>query len=281
MEQAKRSLVGIRSGRSAAAAAAGFTLVELLVVIGIIGVLMAILLPSLSRARRQARIVQCASSLRQFGTANLMYVGEQNGWCVPIKTAQNSNKDAAFYGTLNYLPWYMNTIMRKHLMMPVPPRTKTGGASYTTNDWVENWPKGLLCPDGIVSQELKKGTITHSYGWNRETIGKPLTGTPAFNAGLAVKLTQVRRPSEKMQMVDGNWFYLDGVALNTPADWRSKWDIFGDREPGVAGAPIMVEYRHNQGANVLFYDGHVAWLRKQEVHTTDAGVNGKLWNIMD
>src|SRR4051794_25708026 len=82
-----------------------FTLVELLVVIGIIAVLVALLLPALGAARRQARTIQCAAAMRQFGQANAMYVNEQKGWCVPIKMAQNSNSDPAFYGTLNYLAW--------------------------------------------------------------------------------------------------------------------------------------------------------------------------------
>jgi len=71
----------------------GFSLVELLVVIGIIAVLIGLLLPSLAGARRQAKMVQCQSNLQQIGLYLVTYLNDNNGWLFPPDLGSNRPRD--------------------------------------------------------------------------------------------------------------------------------------------------------------------------------------------
>ena len=69
----------------------GFTLVELLVVIGVVSILIALLLPALNKARAVAQQIKCAAQIRNLGQAAFQYVADNKGWLPPTWSACTAN----------------------------------------------------------------------------------------------------------------------------------------------------------------------------------------------
>jgi prepilin-type N-terminal cleavage/methylation domain-containing protein/prepilin-type processing-associated H-X9-DG protein len=246
-----------------------FTLVELLVVIAIVGILAALLLPALARAKAHAHSAACKNRLRQLGLALQIYVHD-NGGAYPFLRA-----------------------------LPDPADDDAAGVVYPDECW---WPARLLpyhplpwtspafhCPgyrravQGAAAAEPPHGYPFGSYAYNARGVrgvlarvppvtfglGLPLyTNTPARRR-LAVAEAQVRAPSEMLAIVESR--FLDAKVNRAPGG--APWAVCGLlRSDTFAFDPA----RHGGNYNSVFCDGHVESMKPRVLFNPTN--TAALWN---
>ncbi len=241
-----------------------FTLIELLVVIAIIGILAAILLPALSRARAQARSTQCVNNLRQLYLANVMYAGENKGCYVPAAA------DIFDFQNGNHCRWHGR-------------RESSDGNSdfdfhqgplfeYLADGRVKECPEFMeVRKRGGTANTFESGT--GGYGYNMAYVGSTLSTTEdpdqACRNGAAD--VHIADPAGTVMFADAAMpqdGYIVEYSFLEPPLAVSVSHPRGD--PAQPSSPSM-HFRHYGRINVVWCDGHVSnekweWAPDQNVY---------------
>ncbi len=204
-----------------------FTLVELLAVIGILGILMSLMVPTVSFVREHAKSTQCVNNLRQWGLAMAAYLDEKQGVFPTDGTdggagTPSAQKPDAWY---NVLPPYLNGVDTMAALVsknqaPIPGK----GKSF------------FLCPSSRDDPGYSGSSFFSSYAlnhWINAEKGKGFTKR--------LRLTQIHNPSVF-------------VVMSESPDGRTA-SVHPSTMIGEGG---FTGFRHRGSANALFADGRVA-----------------------
>lgn len=243
-----------------------FTLVELLVVIGVIALLISILLPALQKAREAARSIKCGSNMRQLAMAHIMYAQANRGRFSPVNQRHSSYTFNGVTRTDVYLPWFSEAYVGRFVGQMNPLATAFSAAMQQPSTSAVYCPTAQLVAThphhiGIGYNNSQENVINRSH-----TATRPIRRLGAFsNPSRVILLCDVASGAPRTQ-----W----GANLPGSFSWNRYYS--GQNDWPLKGSDVIDEgytaYRHNRAANVAFIDGHVETFKL----STDASRDG-LW----
>jgi prepilin-type N-terminal cleavage/methylation domain-containing protein/prepilin-type processing-associated H-X9-DG protein len=218
-----------------------FTLIELLVVITIVAILLALMMPAMSKARDQTYLVKCAANLRSIGLATNTYLND-NQWAFPsysdptYRLAPYTNHpqypNGSYIGSTS--PQFLKSVF-------YDPAADGKPRILGDGDWAN-------IPYGGSFQGL------NCYGFNPMLQGAPPTYPYWWSASpYQIKLHQLSSPAQVMWSIDGWGFRVD------------PWYLFVAYNRHLLGNLNDVNSTNNiandDGQNILYVDGHVTFAR--------------------
>ena len=217
----------------------GFSMVELLVVVAIIGTLASLVISSYGGILRKAKETKCISNLRQVGSGLMLYVSENDG-TFPRATIKKNTPDNPLNADL----------MWSKLLGPYLPLQTTSLTAPQNRVFV--------CPaanyDGYANSEISTTYASSSTLYAFDTA----TTLGSATSGPGRKLSTVEKPSQTIVVTEGKL----AVGATSPACSSTvRWDQAAtDLGQGAPADAIYLDYRHGNKMNVVYGDGHIGTL---------------------